>query len=87
MRIQELRSLTIYELNRRMTGWQKGDDRLSRKLRRAVRVIIGPHVKRVPRERDIWPLPTDGPRPKMDPEDIKADVERKKRAFFNARRN
>ncbi len=87
MRIQELRSLTIFELNHKMAAWQRQEDRTARKFRKVAYYAIAPYLESKMRERDFWPLPSDGVHQKMKPERIKADIKRKLQVYAKANQN
>lgn len=87
MRISELRSLTIFELNHKMAAWQRQEDRTARKFRKVAYSAIAPYLEKRTREKDFWPLPTDSVHPKMSKDRIKEDVNRKLRAYAKAHTN
>ena len=81
--------MLIWEFNHRIKGVR--DRRLDdlKDMRWMVGQLLSPHMKKgkALRLTDLMELPGDEPPPKMSPERIKADVERKTRLYLKQRSN
>ena len=76
--------MSVWEFNNRIAGERDRQAGQWRRTRWLGYVILKPHIQKGKsfRMTDLMELPGDEPPPKMSPERIKEDVERKTRIFL-----